>query len=103
MNRLDLDAIHKARREAEGDDADRPVVILGGREYTLPMSPPAALMVGLGRMQKRNLGGAEDMFRALFGDELDRVLAEGLEIEDLQDIFAELYGMDLGESPASGG
>jgi hypothetical protein len=49
------------------------------------------------------MGGAEDMFRALFGDELDSVLAAGLEIEDLEAIFGELYGMDLGESPASGG
>ncbi len=103
MSRLDLDAVHQARREGEGDDAERPVVILGGKEYTLPLSPPAALLVGLGRLQKRNMGGAEDMFRALFGDDLDSVLAAGLEIEDLEAIFGELYGMDLGESPASGG
>lgn len=99
--RLDLDKLHRARAEAAGDTH---VVVLGGREFILPASPPAAVLVGVGRLQAGNLAGLEDMLAALFGaDTVTEVLAAGIEIEDFAAIFADIYGFESGESTASPG
>lgn len=97
--RVDLDAARKAREEAQGEPS---VVVLGGREFTLPPSPPAAFLVGLGRLQKGDLSGTEEALQSLFGDQVDDILRLGLEIEDLGPIVNEAYGIDLGEASASG-
>lgn len=99
--RVDFDAIHRARQETNND---RPVAIFGGIEYELPSSPPAAVLIAIGRVQAGNLAGVEDILVALFGvANLDAILAAGFELDDIGPIFSELYGIDPGESPASGG
>lgn len=99
--RLDLDKLHQARAETAGDTH---VVVLGGREFVLPASPPAAVLVGVGRLQAGNLVGLEEMLAALFGpDAVSEVLSAGIEIEDFTAIFADIYGFDAGESTASPG
>lgn len=100
MPKVDLDAARLARAEQNGD---RPVVVLGGREFTLPPSPPAAVLVGIGRLQQGRLEGLEEALGALFGEDLPAVLAAGLAMEDFGAIFESLYGIGVGESPASGG
>lgn len=93
--RLDLDALHRARAEAAGESH---VVILGGREFTLPPSPPAAVLVGVGRLSKGNLDGLEDVLGSLFGlDAVNDVLAAGIDVADFTAIFRDVYGYDLGE------
>ncbi len=101
QRRVDFDALHRARQEA---DDEQPVVVIGQVEYTLPASPPAAVLVGLGRLAAGNLAGIEEALTALFGeDNLQAILAAGFDMEDFGPIFSELYGIDPGESPASGG
>lgn len=93
--RLDLDALHRAKAEQSGEAH---VVVLGGREFTLPASPPAAVLVGVGRLQAGNLAGLEEMLASLFGaDVVDEVLAAGLDVEDFGAIFTDVYGFDQGE------
>lgn len=100
QRRVDFDALHRARQEA---DDDCPVAIFGGIEYKLPASPPAAALVGIGRMQSGNLAGLEEALVALFGDNLQTILDAGFDMEDFGPIFQDLYGIDPGESSASGG
>lgn len=99
--RVDFDAIHRARQETNGDT---PVAVFGGVEYELPSSPPAAVLIAIGRLQAGNLAGVEDALAGLFGaDNLAAILAAGFEMDDFGPIFEDLYGIEPGESPASGG
>lgn len=101
MSSFDLDAARAARREAE-DEAT--VVVFGGTKYEMPPAPPATVLVGLGRVQEGRLVGLEDVIGGLFGREaVPDVLAAGFDLEDLAALFSEVYGMDVGEPPASGG
>jgi hypothetical protein len=98
--RVDLDALHKARAEANGEC---PVLVIGGAEYTLPAVPPMAVLVGIAELQSGNLAGLKDALVALFGDNVRAVLAAGLDLEDFGPIFSDAYGVEAGELPASGG
>lgn len=101
MRAFDLDGSKKARQEA---DDDRPVVVFGGTKYELPAVPSAETLVGLGRVQAGQLLGLEDVIGSLFGRaNVAVVLAAGFDLDDLAELFAEVYGMDVGEQPASGG
>lgn len=101
MSAFDLDGAKKARQEAEDD---RPVVVFGGTKYELPSAPPASVLVGIGHVQEGRLLGFEELLGGLFGrDAVPDVLAAGFDLDDLAAVFAEVYGMDVGEPPASGG
>jgi hypothetical protein len=97
--RVDLDAARAARLEQEGE---APVVVLGGKEFTLPGRLPAKVLVGLAGVSKGDLSGFGDALDALFGDRTADALAAGLEIEDLDDIIEGAYGVAPGEASASG-
>lgn len=100
--RIDLDAARKARAEKRGKTGDGPpVVVLGGREFTLPPALPALVVVGLARARRKDLDGLEDCFEALFGPDVDAALRLGLELDDLDLIIEDAYGDDPGEAPAS--
>lgn len=100
MSAYDLDASRAARQEAEDE---RPIVVFGGTKYELPAAPPASVMVGIGRMQQGRIIGLEDVLGGLFGQGVPDVLAAGFDLDDLADLFNAVYGMDVGEQPASGG
>lgn len=101
MTRLDLNAVHKARREAEGEPH---VVELGDRTFELPASPPAKLIFALGEVHEtRRMSALKDAIAILFGEDIDEVLTAGFELDDLGEVLGGLYGMDVGESQASGG
>jgi hypothetical protein len=96
--RVDLSAARKAREEQK---ADPPVVVLGKEEFTLPPTLPALTLVGLARARRGEFDGIEDVVESLFGEQSNRVLALGLEVEDIDDIITGAYGEDSGEEPAS--
>lgn len=96
--RIDLDALRKARAEKKGDP---PVVVLQGREFTLPPALPALVVVGLARARRKDLEGLEEAFEALFGADVGDALRLGLELDDLDVIIEQAYGDDTGEAPAS--
>lgn len=97
---VNLDAAHKARAEQAGPP---PVVVIGGKEFELPPSVPASVVIGLGRVRNEDFEGFKDVLDGLFGDEhADEVLALGLELEDIDVIFEACYGEPVGEAPASG-
>lgn len=95
---IDLDAAHKARAEKADDP---PAVVLGGERFVLPRSLPALVIVGLARAHREEPGGLEDALAGLFGDQMDRALSLGLELEDLDVILEGAYGEDPGEASAS--
>lgn len=99
MAELDLNAAHRARREQTGSAPH--LLTLGKAVFELPVSPPAAVLLAVGRLQKGELYALEDALAALFGERLNEALAEGFQLEDLEPIFGDLYGLSLGESPAS--
>lgn len=101
MSAIDLDGAKKARQETEDD---RPIVVFGGTKYELPAAPPASVLVGLGRIQEGRLVGFEDVLAGLFGAAaVPDVLAAEFDMDDLAALFSAVYGMDVGEPPASGG
>lgn len=102
MATVDLDAVRKARQEANPKEPNE--VILGGRSFRLPDAAPVAFLVGIGRLQKGDMSGVEDAMAALFPDpdDLAAVLRAGFSFEDLEPVLAAVYGIDLGEAPASG-
>jgi hypothetical protein len=90
---VNLDERMAARREALGE---APEVIVGGKTYTLPPEIPLGLAI-FG--QSNDLGG---ILEVMFGaDSVKAVLAAGITEKELLTIFAECYGVDLGESSAS--
>jgi hypothetical protein len=97
--RVDLNAAHKARREAGATEG--PVVELGDLSFVLPVSLPASVPYGLSQMANGEAEGFGIAVKALFGDRVLEALAAGLEVEDLNEIAA-LYGEDPGNSSASG-
>lgn len=94
----DLDAARKARAETAGEP---PLVVLGGREFTLPPSLPAAVIAGLAQARRGDLEGFDVALRSLFGDEVDDVLRLGLELADFDVIIESAYGDEPGNSPGS--
>ena len=90
---VNLDERMAARREALGE---APEVIVGGKTYTLPPEIPLGLAV---------FGQANDLegiLQTMFGaDAVKPILAAGITEKELLTVFAEVYGVDLGESPAS--
>lgn len=97
---FDLNAARRVRAEVDGPPK---VVLFGDREYSLPAVPPASVLVGLGVVQQGQLTGLREVLAGLFGeDNVDAVLAAGFDLNDLADLFGHLYGMDVGEQPASG-
>lgn len=98
MREIDLDAVGRAQAEQEPEPI---VAVLGGVKFELPSMPPATFLVGLGRMQRGQLYGFEDALRSLFGDRLDEALDAGLGMHHLEPIASAVYGIDLGEAPAS--
>lgn len=101
MTRIDLDAVRKAREEKQGDPHE---VVLGGETFHVPAAAPAAFLVGLGRLQKGDMSGLEEALSALFPDPaaLERILKLGLDLQDLEPLVSGVYGIDVGEAPASG-
>lgn len=118
--KIDLDAARRAQAELTPGQ-DPPVVTIGGKDYVLPVKMPAAVIVGLARARRRDVGGFEEALRALFGpatpDEavaagalpekhapadlekidlvrirLDEILSAGLELDDLDLIIEGAYG-----------
>lgn len=86
---LDLDARRKAR-------VGTPKTLkFEGETYELVPSLP--IMVGE-HLVKGDMLAA---FGLLFGDEVAADLAPRMDVDDLTDICTELYGVTLGESPAS--
>lgn len=103
MARIDIDAARRAKQETE--TAPEPnVLFLGGREFELVATAPAAFLVGLGRVQKGDLSGLEDALASLFvkREEVAEALKLGLDLEDLEPITLGIYGIPLGEASASG-
>lgn len=102
MATVDLDAVRKARQEANPKEPND--VVLGGRSFRLPDTAPVAFLVGLGRLQKGDMSGVEDALSALFpdGDDLAEILRLGFSLEDLEPVLGAVYGINLGEAPASG-
>lgn len=99
MARIDLDAVRKAREEKQGDPHE---LVLGGKSFSVPAAAPAAFLVGLGRLQRGDMGGLEEALAALFPDDLAEILKLGLDLQDLEPLVAGVYGIELGEAPASG-
>ena len=98
---FDLDAAKAARREAEGEPA---VVIFGGTKYELPPAPPLSVLAALGHVQLNRFHYFDDVIAGMFGrDNVSDVLEAGFDMDDFADLFARVYGMDVGEAPASGG
>jgi hypothetical protein len=96
--RVDLDAIRRARAEKAEPP---PVIVFGGKEWTLVPGPPASVLIGVGRLQEGELSGLHDVIGGLFGpDHVDEVLAAGFEVDDLEPVL-EAYGLNVGEAPAS--
>lgn len=94
----DLDAARKARQETAGDP---PVVVLGGREFTLPHALPAAVLTGLAQARRGDLDGFGSALDSLFGDEVEDVLRLGLELADFDVIIEAAYGDEPGNSSGS--
>ena len=97
---VDLDAVHKARREAS--DKPAPTVRLGGVDYSLPVSLPALVVVALGQVRNGDMAAMRDVLEGLFGAEhVDTVLRAGFDLDDVDAIFEGAYGDSKGEAPAS--
>lgn len=100
--KIDLDAARRARAELTPDE-EPPVVTLGGKEFELPIKLPAAVIVGLARVRRREMDGMEDALGGLFGDRLNEVLALGLELDDFDAIIEGAYGdQDEEGAPTAG-
>ena len=93
MANLDLDKVHAASREANGE---APTVTLGGKTYTLPVKMPLAVAIAAAEQDLRL------MVEALFGDDDAETVAKQLDVDDLEDLAA-LYGVDRGNSQPSAG
>lgn len=129
--KIDLDAARRAKAELTPEQ-DPPVVTIGGKEYVLPVKMPAAVIVGLARARRRDVGGFEEALRSLFGPatpeeaiaagelsekhapadlekldlvkiRLDEILAAGLELDDLDLIIEGAYGDEDDEEPVTAG
>lgn len=108
--KIDLDAARAARREAA---KEVPSVVIGGKEIALPVEMPYGVseaMVGFDEKDiKKNPQAikavAENILRALLGDDYDTFLAARPSVEDLVALIGaipEIYGVEsLGESQAS--
>lgn len=93
---LDLDKLRAARLEAKGDG---PTVTFGGEEFQLAAEVSAEVLEAL---VVDNLVG---FGQALFGEDYDRAKELGLSRDDLVDLMKNLgvlYGVNQGESSASG-
>lgn len=94
--KVDLDAARRARTETQ----EEPVVAtLGGVDYELPPSLPAIVLIGVGRLQRGQLDGFEDVLEGMFGAKWEEAVKGGFDLDDLELLLAEVY--DLGEAPAS--
>ncbi len=88
--RVDLDAIRRAR--AEKAEAP-PVVLFGGKEWTLVAGPPASVIVGCGELQEGRMAAMRDVIAGIFGaDHVDEILAAGFVVDDLDPVL-EAYGL----------
>lgn len=106
--RIDLDAARRARAEQRGDP---PVIILAGKEWTLPAELPADVVTSFGMVVRGDVAALEDAMTSLFAGQYPALKAAALETgtplswEDekylLESVLQE-YGFDLPESSASG-
>lgn len=62
-----------------------------GRDWSFPWSPPIVFASYLAK------GDVVEAVTALLGDEAEKFLASGIEIDDLMMIFERVYGMAAGE------
>lgn len=101
MPKVSIDASLRAQADVEGEPN---ILEIAGREFKLAAGAPAGFLIGLGRLQKGDLSGLEMALKSLLLDpaELDAAIALGLDLRDLVQIAAEVYGIDVGESLASG-
>lgn len=98
---IDLDAVRKARAEADGATPP-PVVRLGGKDFPLPPALPALVVVGLGRAHAGDFTGFDDVIVGLFGEaSAPEVLKLGLELDDFDVILEQAYGDGMGEASGS--
>lgn len=104
MGRIDLDAARAARAEAL---ADAPILVIGGKDYTLPVEVPYRFAELLARIQHANeQESAEligDSLRILFGDAYEEV-SKQMSIADIGALFDQIgkaYGTPLGPSSNS--
>ena len=95
---IDLDASRRARSEAKGEE-DTIGVLLKGVEFEIPADMPALVLVGMGRLEHKELDGFEDLMVALFGDRATEAMRLGLDLADIEVLITDAY--DVGEAPAS--
>lgn len=116
MARIDLDAARAARRESKGEASS---IVLGGKEYVLPVELPFEVAEYLGEVAVSANGGEDDpayagkvakavnrAVEAMLGPEAYAAFkAERPSLEDLTLLVEEVvkaYGFaDVGESEAS--
>jgi hypothetical protein len=106
--KIDLDAARRARAETRGE---APVIVLAGREWTLPAELPADVVTSFGMVVRGDVAALEDAMTALFAGQYPDLKAAALAAgtplswEDekylLESVLQE-YGFDLPESSASG-
>lgn len=89
---IDLDAA----RKAQADGLRKPLTVkLGGKQYKAIRPVPLSVFVSA------QLGDVPAAINGLFGADAEKVLAAGLDIEDLKLILEEVVG--VGEVDASAG
>lgn len=103
--KIDLDAARAARREASGE---APVIVFGGKEFTLPVELPLEAAEVINKITS-SANGTEisDVFKVLLGDRYQEFRELGPSVPDVLAFFDEIapaYGVkSLGESQASAG
>lgn len=93
---IDLDAKRIARQEAAGELV---TVRLGGQDFTMP----AELPVDFSELAQQ--GRIRDAITLLFNGQADDFFAKNPTVDDIKAMVegaAELYGLKVGESTASG-
>lgn len=89
---LDLDAA----RKAQADGLRKPLTVkLGGKQYKVARPIPLSVFVSV------QLGDVPTAINGLFGKDAEKILAAGLDAEDLKLILEEAVG--VGEAEASAG
>jgi hypothetical protein len=103
MTTLDLDKARAARAEATGE---RHTFVWSDETYTLPPDLPLAFLTATSALARGETPDVMAMARSLFEDDAawDRYLAAGTtgsDIIELVNSVGGVYGLTLGESPAS--
>lgn len=96
----DVAPIDVVRDEVEGTHK---LLHLAGHDFIAPTKLPPRFLVGVGRVQRGQVGGYEDALRSVLGDEqFEKYLdLPDADVNDDLEAITNAYGMGSGESQAS--